>query len=388
MTDDGNPASTKSLKAYVEGTLTVQATSDEITNVATLAYSANVTSPSGYFPGAGPDKAFDGLTTTSMSAPTSVSPPIVIDLSSFNIIANTSVKFETNASFLAQITLETTSGNSATVGINNTTGRVEGLDVSKQGEQILTVTVGGAPTLSLIEVDGQVLIDTRTLTLASDQDLTLFLPGDAVQQDSPYQAISDTITNVAGNVLTVASDQDLANFAVGDVVQNTTGDVNIVAIDGAAPSITVDGGDWFGSDASGTPGGDTVVTGQPKTASGTVASTDPGANTMTLSSSTGTWAQNVGKFVLGPAKPTANARLYTVHDANGNISDLTSIDPGFVTQASGTGPFTLTFPATLPSGNAPDDELPAGTTIRTEIQASNASGSDTGISNIVTPSRP
>ena len=106
---------------------------------------------------------------------------------------------------------------------------------------------------------------------------------------------------------------------------------------------------------------------------------------MLLSSSTGTWAANAGKYVIGPEKPSASVRLYTVHDAAGAVSDLQSADPGYVTM-TGSSPYTLTFPATFPTGNAPDVDLPAGTSITTEIQATNIAGTDVETSNTIVPS--
>jgi hypothetical protein len=104
---------------------------------------------------------------------------------------------------------------------------------------------------------------------------------------------------------------------------------------------------------------------------------------MTLTGDDSLW--DVGSFVRGPLKSGGpSTRLYTVLDANGNVSDLRSADPGFVNQA-GSSPYNVTFPATLPSGNDPDTELPAGTTLTTEIEASNTSGSDSATSNTITP---
>jgi len=60
--------------------------------------------------------------------------------------------------------------------------------------------------------------------------------------------VSDTIANVSGNTLTLASDTNLAYFQPGDEVQ--TG-VQVVSVDEAAPSITVDGGSWYGADGTG-----------------------------------------------------------------------------------------------------------------------------------------
>jgi hypothetical protein len=124
---------------------------------------------------------------------------------------------------------------------------------------------------------------------------------------------------------------------------------------------------------------------------GTVGSVDTTAKTMTLATSTGTWGPaNAGHYVIGPTKtgPAANVKLYCKLDAAGAVSDLQSADPGFTAWTpAGTGPYTgtVTFPATLPSGAAPDTDLPAGTTITVEVQATNTSGSDSAKSNTITP---
>jgi hypothetical protein len=109
--------------------------------------------------------------------------------------------------------------------------------------------------------------------------------------------------------------------------------------------------------------------------------------TMKLAAVGGTW--DVGSAVKGPLKTTGpNAKLYCKLDAAGAVSDLQSADPGFTAWTpAGTGPYTgtVTFPATLPTGNAPDADLPAGTTITVEVQATNTSGSDSAKSNTVIP---
>jgi hypothetical protein len=124
---------------------------------------------------------------------------------------------------------------------------------------------------------------------------------------------------------------------------------------------------------------------------GTVGSVNTTAKTMLLATSTGTWGPaNTGKYVIGPTKstPAANVKLYCKLDAAGAVSDLQSADPGFTAWTpAGTGPYTgaVKFPATLPSGAAPDTDLPAGTTITVEVQATNTSGSDSAKSNTVAP---
>jgi hypothetical protein len=125
--------------------------------------------------------------------------------------------------------------------------------------------------------------------------------------------------------------------------------------------------------------------------SGTVGSINTTAKTMTLATSSGTWGPvNAGHYVIGPTKtgPAANVKLYCKLDAAGAVSDLQSVDPGFTAWTpAGTGPYTgtVTFPATLPSGAAPDTDLPAGTTITVEVQATNTAGTDSAKSNVLTP---
>ena len=80
---------------------------------------------------------------------------------------------------------------------------------------------------------------------------------------------------------------------------------------------------------------------------------------------------------------TATSALYLVIDSVGNVTDLSSSDPGFVDQGSGTGP--LNFPATFPSGSTPDEELPPGTSLQVEVQATNELGSSTKLSSPITP---
>jgi hypothetical protein len=123
-----------------------------------------------------------------------------------------------------------------------------------------------------------------------------------------------------------------------------------------------------------------VGTAAPQGVVGSIAGT-----VVSLSASSGTWT--VGQLVVGPAKVNS-VKLYCKLDAAGAVSDLQSADPGFTAWTpAGTGPYTgtVTFPATLPSGAAPDTDLPAGTTITVEVEASNTSGSDSAKSNTVTP---
>ena len=77
---------------------------------------------------------------------------------------------------------------------------------------------------------------------------------------------------------------------------------------------------------------------------------------------------------------------YLVITATGDVTGTVGSDPGFVTVGPDVNQ-TLTFPATFPSGDTPDEELAAGTTIKVSAQATNSEGSsEFGPSNIVTPS--
>ena len=79
------------------------------------------------------------------------------------------------------------------------------------------------------------------------------------------------------------------------------------------------------------------------------------------------------------------ASRYLVIDATGAVSGTVGSDPGYVSIGPNTSK-TLTFPATFDTGNAPDAELPAGTTFKVSAQATNSIGSsEFGPSNVITP---
>lgn len=84
----------------------------------------------------------------------------------------------------------------------------------------------------------------------------------------------------------------------------------------------------------------------------------------------------------------AGTKMYLTLDAAGAVSSMQSSDPGFTAWTpAGTGPYTgkLTFPATFPSGNAPDVDITAGAQLTVEVKATNVIGSDTVASNTITP---
>ena len=80
----------------------------------------------------------------------------------------------------------------------------------------------------------------------------------------------------------------------------------------------------------------------------------------------------------------SQATLYAQLSGAGAVTDLVSSDPGFVNVGYGVNN-TITFPATFPSGNTPDVELPAGTTIQATVEFANSQGTVTADSNTLTP---
>ena len=111
-----------------------------------------------------------------------------------------------------------------------------------------------------------------------------------------------------------------------------------------------------------------------------------------ISGSTVTLGEVSGVFSTGSAvQNTINhsggsaGTLYAIVGGSGAVSDLQTTDPGFVNLGSNPN-ITLSLPATFPTGNTPDVELPSGTTLQVTVKATNSSGSDTLDSNIITPS--
>ena len=116
-------------------------------------------------------------------------------------------------------------------------------------------------------------------------------------------------------------------------------------------------------------------------------------NISNLNSANGTFNINsnysfsTGDVIVSRSQSTSSSSStrYLVINSVGQVTDIASTDPGFIQQGPGLS-HDLTFPATFPSGNSPDFELPVGTVLQAEIQATNSSGSDSYTSNSITPS--
>ena len=112
-----------------------------------------------------------------------------------------------------------------------------------------TVTVDGGTWTTSDRLTSQISYE-KSLTFTDDTQLANMV-GPLEMTDANGDVVtpvSDTIASVSGNVLTLQGDTNLAYFQPGDEVQ--TG-VQVVSVDAAAPSITVDGGSWLGADGSG-----------------------------------------------------------------------------------------------------------------------------------------
>ena len=80
----------------------------------------------------------------------------------------------------------------------------------------------------------------------------------------------------------------------------------------------------------------------------------------------------------------ASSVRFLVINATGAVTSTQVSDPGFTELGPGLTQ-QISFPATFPTGNTPDVELPAGTTLQVEVEATNSVASDTFPSNIITP---
>jgi len=212
---------------------------------------------------------------------------------------------------------------------------------------------------------------------------------------------------VTGNLPDLYANRSDAESVTSGITPTATGfDVNgdnfnensqtyiYIAIKGPAQSqstvLTLQDNTQLSNFASGESVTEVTAAGAAGDAKGGISAVDTAAKTITLSSSSGTW--DIGSKVKGPKKAMGpNVKLYCTLDAAATVTDLQSDDPGFTAwPATATAnpkiySGTLTFPATLPTGQPPDTEMPAGTSLEVEVEASNASGADTQKSNTITP---
>ena len=137
--------------------------------------------------------------------------------------------------------------------------------------------------------------------------------------------------------LTVSGEKDLANFTLNSRVSN-----------GSIPA-------------------------DPTYASGNITEINIANKLINLNTPVGTW--QVSQNVVSAPVVIDNTTLYLNFDATGAVIDLSSVPPSpSYTTTDNPLNLTLTFPSTFPSGSTPDEELPAGTTLSVDVQASNTEG--------------
>ena len=126
--------------------------------------------------------------------------------------------------------------------------------------------------------------------------------------------------------------------------------------------------------------GDRIRQGSATASVGLISSNTMSINDVNGTFSTGSPVSNTVSYFGGNI-----STMYAQINSAGAVTDLSTSDPGF-TNVGYLLDNTITFPATLPSGNAPDVELPSGTTIKVDAQFTNSQGTVSATSNTLTPS--
>ena len=233
-------------------------------------------------------------------------------------------------------------------------------------------SAGSYATCRGIKINGVILLDNSlSLTFPAATDMTVLAAGDGLSQG----ATSGTVGFITGTTAALSSSAGPwisgVDVTTGDIT--TTGTVGPVI--GTTATLSSSSGVWIS--------GEDVTTGD-KTTTGTVG--DVSGTTATLSSSSGTWIS--GEDIVGPEKTITvyNARLYCVFDSNGDISDLQETPqlPSYTTEVFNPN-LVLTFPATFPTGNTPDQDLPEGVTLTVEVTATNIAGTDGPVAATIEP---
>ena len=398
MTDEGIPASTKGLKAWVEGTLKVRANSDEIVGTAA------VTIPGGWTGGVGAaDNNWHAVTYGNgkfVAVAQNGANRVMYSPDGINWTAASATEASSwysitygNGKFVAvsydgtnpvMYSADGISWTAATAAAPNswwavTYGNGKFVAVSNDGVNRVMWSTNGINWTAALAAEAS---SWRSITYGNDKFVAVSSNGanrvmwstnginwttasaatdewwGVTYGNGKFVAVADAggtkhvMWSSTGNdpyaatALTLASNKDLTDFAAGDAVKQ-----------------------------------DSTVSGTGTQGTGDVVSVDPAVPSITVKNVTSVWTPSAGKFVVGPEKTKANAKLYTVHDAAGAVSDLQSADPGYVTM-TGSSPYALTFPATLPTGNAPDIDIPAPATLTVDVKASNSGGSSNKTSTI------
>ena len=276
------------------------------------------------------------------------------------------------------------------------------------------------PISGELEIRGGTLNDnTAITTVATCSDGTVFPIGNSTFTSLEWYG-PETVSNVTSIAFTQDTGRGVSLSAIrldgellvdGDIVSSS-----IVSIskegDSNHPSITVDGGEWYGTDLSGDPDGDTTVTVNAPATPGdtevtclsplkaptdwTVVESDSTANTLTLSAASvdnsQVWVANDNQagtdFFVEPstAMPIQQDHAWGTLQIINNKAQVTGIqkdDPGFLPVTA--KDYSIKFPALFPTGNEPDDDLPRGVCVSAIVAAENSEGRSVKESNCFMP---
>ena len=448
LSEEGTPVSTKTFNAFVEGKITTKAQFEEPLESSTsggASYEAtysNANQRDGFVP----ERCLDGdadsawifdRTSQSFSGTITFTTPIAHG-GQFEFYVNPiypatygyAVVLEDGQTYSQ--TYDTTSGfKYYNIPFNGNTSPIKSFSISTSDSTSSAVKLAG------VRVDGVNLLvvgptSEPTLTFASDTDMQYLAAGDEVSQQGPEVNLSNNLTgnfrpNAGGANFgpTSAFDGDLTTGAQSngsnvrlryefgrvltgsDVFSYYTENGNTQLLfqveNGTVNSQErPDAGQWsdytgltnitaFEAQAS---SGNVIINAMKLNgellldsdglSTGTVDSiTD---TTVTLSASSGTWVDD--EDVTGPEKTIVleSAKKHLEFDSSGAVSGLLDNpqDPSYTTTDANPG-LTLTFPATFPSGQTPDEELGEGVTLTVEVTASNDAGSSGPLSAEVQP---
>lgn len=194
--------------------------------------------------------------------------------------------------------------------------------------------IKGTGLCGVPQINGPALLDRTMLELQDATDLENFRVGDQVTQGPAASSVTGEITKIDGNEVTLKN-------VVGDWLPNV-------------------GNYMVGPDT--TPG------------TGTVSSTNTSQNKMFLSDFDETypkrWIVNQGKKVVGPPQDAASVDAYLTWQGQ-VVTGVVRDDPGYAAAPDG---LELTFFDPSPTGDTWDNELPAGTSLSTRVEATNSSG--------------
>ena len=436
MLDNGNPASTKSIRGWVEGQLNSGPieTDELIGTTMSAGYYAPTLTTNGTMP---PDeekkKPFDG-TLSVLGIDGDETTWMQWDFGS-------DFQPKTNGlPYVLKIELRNTGGTTVDVFVNGSDTRVEpDSDNYPDADREFVVSIASFQTLRLmggangpncrrITVDGVVLRDAdEDLVFASNKDLDRLKVGDYVTQDNsggvpsdysstmtgadagtPASRAFDGVTDgdshrAMGSTLTWdATPYDLAgpvdvwtiNSRTVEVV-GSNGNQSLSAPAGSTSSklsfndlgtvqtirTTAGSGIIYGIAVN----GNLLVDGDTTFIDGTVTQIDVDSDRISVTYDNDPFGPpNEGRYVIGPDAPVDEIKKYLNLDASLNVIGLTD-DDSYTRIPGNTLTSKISFPATLDNGEAPDDALPAGTCIQTEVIASNVAGSDTKSSLCITP---